>query len=159
MHGENISNLVWDLLFRQLKSKAWPEERRTIPNRKWAGLFAIVVTLTVCGARTDAQQPAKIPRIGFLSGRVNPSSATPDASADAFRQGLRDLGYIEGKNILVEYRYADAKEDRIPSLVAELVQLNVDVLRSPHAPAGRTAKQATKPIPIGMAANQDQAAT
>ena len=68
----------------------------------------------------------------------------------AFRRGLRDLGYIEGKNILVEYRYAEGNRDRIPSLVAELVQLKVDILVSPNSPAILAAKQATKTIPIVM---------
>ena len=99
----------------------------------------------------DAQQPKKVPRIGYLSGRGDPS--TPDPLVEAFRQGLRDLGYIEGKNILVEYRYAEGKVDRIPSLVAELVQLKVDVLVSRAFPAIRAAKQATKTIPIVMVTN------
>ena len=105
----------------------------------------------------EAQQPQKVPRIGYLSGRGDPS--TPDPLADAFRQGLRDLGYIEGKNILVEYRYAEGKLDRIPSLVAELVQLKVDVLVSPTLPAIRAAKQTTKTIPIVMLTNVDPVAT
>jgi putative ABC transport system substrate-binding protein len=91
------------------------------------------------------------------SGRGDPS--TPDPLVDAFRQGLRDLGYIEGKNILVEYRYAEGKLDRIPSLVTELVQLKVDVLVSPALPAIRAAKQATKTIPILMLTNVDPVAT
>ena len=74
----------------------------------------------------------------------------PGPQVEAFRQGLRDLGYIEGKNILVEYRYAEGKLDRIPSLVAELVQLKVDVLVVATLPAIRAAKQATKTIPIVM---------
>ena len=77
----------------------------------------------------------------------------------AFRQGLRDLGYIEGKNILVEYRYIEGKRDRIPGLVAELVQLKVDVLVSGTLPAIRAAKQATKTIPIVMVTTMDPVAT
>ena len=96
----------------------------------------------------EAQQPAKIPRIGYVSGSGDPSN--PGPHVEAFRQGLRDLGYIEGKNILVEYRYAEGKLDRIPSLVAELVQLKVDVLVVGILPAIRAAKQATKTIPIVM---------
>ena len=83
-----------------------------------------VFLLTVSFA--EAQQPAKIPRIGFVSGAGD--SQTPGFQVNAFRQGLRNLGYIEGKNILVEYRYAEGNQDRIPGLVAELVQLKVEVL-------------------------------
>jgi putative tryptophan/tyrosine transport system substrate-binding protein len=118
-------------------------------------LLLTLLLLTV--SIVDAQQPKKVPRIGYLSGRGDPS--TPDPLADAFRQGLRDLGYIEGKNILVEYRYAEGKLDRIPSLVAELVQLKVDVLVSPTLPAIRAAKQTTKTIPIVMLTNVDPVAT
>ena len=80
------------------------------------------------GVVTEAQQPKKVPRIGFVSARANPTPTTPDSSADALRQGLRNLGYIEGKNIVIEYRYFEGKVDRIPSLVAELLQLKLDVL-------------------------------
>ena len=77
-----------------------------------------------------AQQPTKVPRIGYVSGSGDPNN--PGLQVEAFRQGLRDLGYIEGKNILIEYRYAEGKPDRVPSLVAELVQLKVDVLVAVH---------------------------
>src|SRR5207244_691896 len=92
-----------------------------------------------------AQQPAKIRRIGYVSGS---GPITSDPRFEAFRQGLRDLGYMEGKNILLEYRYAEGRQDPIPGLVSELVQLEVDVLVSPSLPAIRAAKQATKTIPI-----------
>ena len=105
----------------------------------------------------EAQQPEKIPRIGYLSGTGDPTN--PEPQVEAFRQGLRDLGYVEGKNILVEYRYAEGKPDRIPSLVAELVQLKVDVLVATAPPAIRAAKQATKTIPIVMVTTQDPVAT
>jgi putative tryptophan/tyrosine transport system substrate-binding protein len=106
-----------------------------------------------------AQQPQKIPRIGFLSGRGNPTPTMPDPNASAFRQGLRDLGYIEGKNILIEYRYAGGKPGSIPSLADELMQLKVDVFVSPHDGAIRTARQATKTIPIVMMITGDPVAT
>jgi putative ABC transport system substrate-binding protein len=96
----------------------------------------------------EAQQPAKIPRIGWVSGSGDRN--TPGPQVEAFRQGLRDLGYVEGKNMVVEYRYAEGRMDLIPSLVAELVQLKVDVLVSPTGPAILAAKQATKTIPIVM---------
>jgi ABC-type uncharacterized transport system substrate-binding protein len=96
-----------------------------------------------------AQQPAKIPRIGFLS-------LAGSSFVQAFQQGLRDLGYVEGKNILVEYRYVEGRLDRYPSLAAEFVQLKVDVLVTT---AGFTAvKQATKTIPIVMVITGDPVA-
>jgi putative tryptophan/tyrosine transport system substrate-binding protein len=94
----------------------------------------------------------------LLSARVTPTPTTPDPNAEAFRQGLRDLGYREGTNILVEYRYAAAQEDHIPSLVAELVR-KVDVLVSTSTTAILAAKQATKTIPIVMVTNVDPVAT
>jgi putative ABC transport system substrate-binding protein len=107
----------------------------------------------------EAQQPGKIPRIGFLSGRSQPTSTAPDPTADILRQGLRDLGYLEGKNILIEYRYAAGMQDRWSSLVAELVQLRVDVIVSPVGAAIRAAKEATKTIPIVMMITGDPVAT
>ena len=85
--------------------------------------------------------------------------ATPDLNADAFQQGLRDLGYIEGKNILVEYRYLEGKEDRNATLLAELLQLKVDVIVVISMSSIRAAKQATKTIPIVMVTNFDPVAT
>ena len=121
-------------------------------------LLALSALLMALSFPAQAQQPAKVPRIGFVSGRGSPTPTTPDTSADAFRQGLRDLGYVEGNNILVEYRYIEAKRDRIPGIVAELVQLNVDVFVSPTQSVIRAAKQATKTIPIVMAINGDPVA-
>jgi putative ABC transport system substrate-binding protein len=89
-----------------------------------------------------------IPRIGFVSGAGDPSN--PGPTVEAFRQGLRDRGYNEGKNILVEYRYAEGQRDRGPSLVSELAQLKVDVLVLLTLPSVRAAKEATKTIPIVM---------
>jgi len=105
----------------------------------------------------QAKQPTKVPRVGFLAVSGDPD--TPGPWVEAFRQGLRDLGYIEGKNVLVEYRYIEGKLDRIPSLVAELVQLKVDVLVLVALPSIRAAKQATKTIPIVMVATVDPVAT
>src|SRR6266436_967826 len=101
----------------------------------------------------EAQQPQKVPRIGFLSGSGDLN--TPGLQIEAFRRGLRDLDYIEGKHILVEYRYVEGKVDRIPSLVAELMQLKVDVFISGNLVAIRAAKQATKTIPIVMVTTAD----
>ena len=103
-----------------------------------------------------AQQPKKIPRIGYLS--ASGDAKNPGPLVEAFRQGLRDLGYIETKNILVEYRYLEGKSEATPGLVGELVQLKVDVLVLGPQPAIRAAKQATKSIPIVMVTSQDPVA-
>jgi putative ABC transport system substrate-binding protein len=105
----------------------------------------------------EAQQPGKVPRIGFLSGSGDP--ANPANSEIAFRQALRDLGYVEGKNILLEIRYAKGKRDRIADLVGELTQLNVDVIVTGNMTAVRAAKQKTDTIPIVMVTNADPVAT
>jgi putative tryptophan/tyrosine transport system substrate-binding protein len=94
-----------------------------------------------------------------LAQRVSPTPTNPHVFADAFRQGLRDLGYIEGKNILVDYRYGEGKLDSIPSQVAELVQLKVDVLVLRSLSSIRAAKQATRTIPIVMVTSLDPVAT
>jgi putative ABC transport system substrate-binding protein len=104
-----------------------------------------------------AQQPKKIPRIGYVSGTG--SSSAPGPYFEALRKGLHDLGHIDGKNIVIEFRGAEGKPTRIPDLIAELVQLKVDVLVSGNFPAASAAKQATKTIPIVMVTNEDPVAT
>jgi putative ABC transport system substrate-binding protein len=109
-----------------------------------------VVLLTV--AIAQAQQPTKVPRIGFLS---NNSLAAVSSWNEAFRQGLRELGYVEGKSIVVEYRFAEGKLDRLPAMIAELVHLKVDVIVTGGPSSTRIAKQATATIPIVMATDPD----
>ena len=121
-------------------------------------VLSLLATLILASIHlAEAQQAKKVHRIGFVSGVGDPT--TPGFQVEAFRQGLRDLGYIEGKTILVEYRYVEGKLDRIPSLVAELVQLKVDVLATGNLAAIRAAKQATKMIPIIMVTSEDPVAT
>src|SRR6516162_3149948 len=120
-------------------------------------LWLLALFLLACGEFAEAQQSKKIPRIGFLLAIGSRSSQ--GTRVEAFRQGLRDLGYVEGKNMVIEYRYADGKLDHIPSLVAELVQLKVDVLVSGLYLAIRAAKHATKTIPIVMVIGQDPVRT
>ena len=122
-------------------------------------ILTLCALLFALSLSAEAQQPKKVPRIAFLSGRGDPTAVAPDPNAEAFRQGLRDLGYIEGKNIVVEYRYAGGKLDRLPSIVAELVQLKLDLFVSPQDGAIRIAKQATKTLPIVMVTNVDPVAT
>ena len=137
------------LLFGNLKSKTCTELSRSIQNLKWAAEFlGIFVLLVGCVGMAEAQQPAKVPRIGILE------LGSPSASAHghkAFQQGLRELGYVEGKNIILEYRYADGKLDLLPELAAELVRLKVDIIVVTGGdPQTRAAKNATKTIPIVM---------
>ena len=121
-------------------------------NRKLAGIVALVIALTMAGTVAQAQQPAKVTRIGFLSA-TSPSAIA--ARVEAFRRGLRELGYVEGKNIVIEWRYAEGKLDRLSELAAELVRLKVDVIVSAGPPPTRAAKEATATIPIVMAFDTD----
>jgi putative ABC transport system substrate-binding protein len=102
-----------------------------------------------------AQQPAKIPRIGYLA--VALLSAAKDR-IEPFRQGLRELGYVEGRNLIIEWRSADGKPDRMAALAAELVQLKVEVIVTAGTGATRPAKEATSTIPIVMANDDDPVA-
>ena len=104
----------------------------------------------------EAQQPTKIPRLGYVSGTGDASNQGP--YVDALRQGLRDLGYIEGKNFVIEYRGAEGKLDRLPSIMNELAQLKVDVLVAPFTGAVRAAKQAAHSIPIVIVTGTDPVA-
>jgi putative ABC transport system substrate-binding protein len=113
-------------------------------------LLTTVLLTTVLIAQ--AQQSKKIARIGFLSAT---SASSQSLRVEAFRQGLRELGYVEGKNIVIEWRFAEGKADRLRELVAELVRLKVDVIVTGGPPPTRAAKQATSTIPIVMAFDDD----
>jgi len=119
-------------------------ERRTFIGVIAGGLLSAPLA-------AEAQQAAKVPRIGFLFY----GSPGPSPELDAFRQGLRELGYIEGQNIVIEYRFASGQVERLPKLAAELVRLNPDVLVTPGTPASVAAKQATSTIPIVVAGVAD----
>ena len=114
--------------------------------------FALCAMLFTLCSFAEAQQPGKLAWIGFLSGS-SPSAVS--ARVEAFRQGLRDLGYVEGKNIVIESRYADGKLDRLPALAAELVHLKVDIIISAGPQVTRAAKEATGTIPIVMGFDYD----
>src|SRR5215510_8691663 len=122
-------------------------------NKRLAWLAALI--LLVSATLVEAQQPTKIPLIGFLSGSF---PSTSPARREAFRQGLRELGYVEGKNIVIEQRYADGKFDRLPALAAELLRLKVDIIVTAGPQSTRPAKQATSTIPIVMALDADPVA-
>src|SRR5499425_969403 len=102
-------------------------------------LGVAIFSLLAVAVTAEAQQAKKVPRIGYVSASGGPAS--PDARFEVFRQGLRDLGYIEGKNILLEVRYAEGRQDPIPSLVADLVELKVDVLLLTTLPGIRAARR------------------
>ena len=108
-----------------------------------AALTLCAVLFALC-VSAEAKQPKKVPRIGYLGG------SRSSADVEAFQQGLRGLGYIEGQNINIEYRYAEGIAERLPNLVAELVQLKVDIIVLGGSPATQAAKNATQTIPIVM---------
>jgi len=114
-------------------------------NRR-AFLSTLVTALCATPGAVTAQRSASVHRIGYLSG----SAASP-YTVEAFRQGLRDLGYVEGQDIAIEFRYADGAAERLAGLAAELVRLNVEVIITQGTPAAFAAKRATQSIPIVMA--------
>ena len=125
-----------------------------IDRRTFMAMSAIAILTAPLAA--EAQQPVRVPRIGFLW--PSPPSER-QYLLDAFRQGLRELGYIENQNIVVEVRSAEGKYDRLPALATELVHLKVDVIVTTASPATKAAQQATKTIPIVMAVVVDPVAT
>jgi len=121
-------------------------------NKRKLGGFALSVMLIALAFPAEAQQPGKVPRIGYLIGSSLSSFAT---RTEAFWQGLRELGYVEGKNIVIEWRSTDGNNDHLPALAAELVGLKVDVIVTAGPAATRFAKEATVIIPIVMAQDTD----
>jgi putative tryptophan/tyrosine transport system substrate-binding protein len=123
-----------------------------IQNRKLAGILAVVVTIALSGAVATAQQAGKIVRIGFLDAGTAAGSA---GLLDTFWQEMRKLGWIEGKNITTEYRFAEGKTERRPELAADLVRLKVDLIVVSWTGAALAAKSATTTIPIVMTNSGD----
>ena len=119
--------------------------------RRICCLVLCALLFALCSS-AQAQQPTKVPRIGYLNA-VSP--ATVSDRIGALRQGLRELGYVERKNIVVEWRYAEGKLDRLPALAAELVRLKVDVIVTTGPTTTRPAKEATSMIPIVMTQDTD----
>ena len=117
----------------------------------WSSILVAALVLAL-GAMAQAQQTAKVPRVGFLTAG---SPSTIAARIEALRQGLRELGYIEDKNVVIEWRFAEGKLERLADLVVELVRLNVDVILSAGAAVTGPAKDATRTIPIVMAQDTD----
>lgn len=120
---------------------------RVIRNCLIAALFLTSAALV------EAQQPAgKVPRLGFLTTGSRPGATSATPAVEALRQGLRDLGHVEGKNIYIEYRFAEGSNERLSELLEELIRLKIDVLIVSNATVARVAKKATTTIPI-VAAN------
>jgi ABC-type uncharacterized transport system substrate-binding protein len=121
---------------------------------KFIGLA--LVTILLAFGSTEAQQQAKIPRIGYVSGTGNPRDQGP--YVEALRQGLRDLGHVEGRTFAIEFRGAEGKLDRVPTIVNGLSQLGVDVIVAPFPGVVQAAKQTTTTIPIVMVTGSDPVA-
>ncbi len=134
------------------KSKIQKRPRR----RKWVGLSIIAFALAACGAVAEAQQPGKVSRMGFLGVGTGGRASL---NAEALRQGLRKLSYVEGQNINIEYRWAEGNVERLSGLAAELVRLKVDIIFAAGGPAGRAAKKATSVIPIISVGDVDPVAS
>ena len=124
---------------------------------RWKNVLTFLAVFLLASVDiANAQQSGKLPRIGLLFvGEASP----PSPNVEAFRQSLRDLGYVEGKNIVLEHRYAEGKIERLPQLAAELVRLPVDVIVTALSPAIQAAKQATDTIPIVFAVSGNPLAT
>src|SRR5687767_12714710 len=114
--------------------------------------FWLLITVLLTFASAEAQQAATLPRIGYLT---NESLSATAARGEAFRQGLRELGYVEGKHLIIEWRSAEGKLDRVPALAADLVRLKVEVIVTVGSSVSRAAKEATSTIPIVMAQVND----
>jgi putative ABC transport system substrate-binding protein len=124
-------------------------DRRAFITLVGVGLLAAPLAI-------EAQQAVKVPRIGFLG---NSTAALEANLVGPFREGLRDLGYVEGRNILIEYRWAEGKYERFPALIAELIALKVDVIVTAGTPAALAVKKATTSIPLVMIAVGDPVGT
>ena len=142
--NKNLLNLVLVSRSDNPKSK--------IQNLKLVGILALAFTFSFGGVGAWAQQPGKIIRIGFLDGSTATGSAV---LVNAFLQELGKLGWIQGKNFTIEYRFAEGKPERLPELAAELVRLKVDLIVATGSPPTRAAKNATSSIPIVMPAVGD----
>jgi putative tryptophan/tyrosine transport system substrate-binding protein len=149
-----VSKIVFNL-----ESKTCTELSRSIQKRprrlKWVGILAIALTFAVGGAVAHAQQAGQVARIGFLDASTVSGMAS---LLEAFRKELSKVGWIEGKNIAIEYRFAEQKPERLPELAADLVRLKVDLIVATGVPAPLAAKVASSTIPIVMTNGGDPVA-
>src|SRR6516225_9834883 len=133
-------------------SGSYSDNRKSaIQNLKWWGILAIAFAFAFGEVEARAQQTTKVHRIGFLGS----DSASSAARIKLFREGLRELGYVEGKNIVIEYRFSEEKPGSETALAAELVHLKVDIIVTAGAGGTRAAKEATSTIPIVMSQDPD----
>src|SRR5262245_17868752 len=142
-----MSEIIW----RRFRSHS-DNLKSAIQNPKWVGMIALTVTFAMCGEVAMAQQTGKVFRIAYL----DPSTESAVADfLDAFRKELSKLGWIEGKNLSIEYRFAEQKLDHLPELAAELANQKVDLIVVGTGQAPLAAKKATSTIPIVMRASVD----
>jgi ABC-type uncharacterized transport system substrate-binding protein len=137
---------------KKMSGSVSDNRKSKIQNRKLVGIVTLIIAFAMCGAVATAQQPGKIFRIGFLD------SSTASGTAvfiDVFRQELSKLGWTEGKNITIEYRFAEQMNERLPELAADLVRLKVDLIVVTAASSVLAAKKATTTIPIVMTSSAD----
>lgn len=120
-------------------------------------LLALSSMLFALSLSAEAQQTQNIARIGFLSRDIHPADSRSPAprNLEAFRQGLRELGYIEGKTIIIEYRFADGRVERLAALAEELIGLNAAIIVADTTASARAAKKVTSTIPIVIASGSD----
>ncbi len=128
-------------------------------NRRETVFALLALGLLAAPLSSLAQQVAKVRRIGILSGRSRSTPSNPDVTFDAFTQGMRELGYIEGKNLTIEGRFADGKYERLPGLAAELVRMNLEVIVTHGTPPSEVLQRATRTIPIVAVAMGDPVAS
>jgi putative ABC transport system substrate-binding protein len=131
-----------------VSSDEWKEAEKNMKRK--ITVLALCAMFFALGSSAAAQQRAKVPTIGYVS-----PTFTFGPREEGLRQGLRDLGYVEGQNILIEWRFAEGQEDRLPKLVDDLVRLKVDTIVADGTRVTRAAKNATKTIPIVMANDGD----
>jgi putative tryptophan/tyrosine transport system substrate-binding protein len=141
--------------YAQVSDSYSDNRKSTIQNQKLVGVSVIAFMLMLAGAVAEAQQPTKIRRIGFLDRSTASGSVL---YLDVFRQELSKLGWVEGKNVSIEYRFAEGKTDRLSELAAELVRLNVDIIVVSGRAPGLAAKKATTTIPVVMMSFPDPVA-
>ena len=125
--------------------------------KNFISCLAFFISLLTSSAPVDAQPAKSIPRIGYLSRDLHPadSRAAAPTNHEAFLQGLLKLGYIEGKTIIIDYRYADGRNERLPALAEELVRLKVDIIVADSIASSRAAKKVTTTVPVVMASVGD----
>ena len=129
------------------KSKIQKRPRRP----KWGWGFALAMAFGLCGAVAEAQQPKNVARVCYMGNTV---SSTAEI-IKPFQQRLRELGYVEGQNLIIDYRYFEGQIERLPNLAAEFVRLNCDVIVTVGTEAAQAAKNETKTIPVVMASGED----